>query len=620
MARRKQTYLEEAYEYWREVWRRQMAVATRRSLFLRGSTLAALGGASALNSLLAACASGAETVQREVQREAERGTYQYSRYPLVEKYNWRLLPWGGTPYYGGHALEPNNDPPSNWDFFNSLMHSHTGRSHQRLMRNKYGPGAHMERLDTDKDFEGDLALEARPARDFSYWDFPIRPGTRFHDIPPVNGRELTADDVKYSFDRYLTSLHRGELVAYLDRVEVLDRYTARFHMKRPIFWWPNIVANPAFAIVAPEHAEGDRDHWRNQPIGTGPYVVTYSRFRDKQERVRHPHYNRPDERWPGVQLPFLDRGTGIYFADATARKTAFRTGQADYIRTNDKAQMDDVIATNPQTRWLVRPVSPDDREAFMFQWRGTTPFHDVRVRRAMSLALDRQRIIDTLKLGAAVWAHPIAYYNLGYEEPLHGKELGPWVEYNPTLARQLLREAGYEQGLEVELMVSGSVSDLHQVMQNMFADVGIRLVFDERESTEFTERRTQGNFKGLVRIPVVAAMAGPIWALNYYAKDSPHNVGGYSDPQMEAMIERALYTLDADEQVRILRQINDFAMDQVLTLEVFATHYIVGFAPWMHNAADHAQMSFNFWGSWQWAIIWLDDTAPGGRGGRPLQL
>jgi hypothetical protein len=114
------------------------------------------------------------------------------------------------------------------------------------------------------------------APDYSYYDYHIFPGIHFHDFPPVNGRLFTAEDAAYSIERYRTdSIHKASL-AVIDRIEVLpDRQTMRVHVKRPILWLDNLLASNDYWIVAREHAEGDKRHFEQQPIGTGPFKVVH---------------------------------------------------------------------------------------------------------------------------------------------------------------------------------------------------------------------------------------------------------------------------------------------------------------------------------------------------------
>lgn len=411
-------------------------------------------------------------------------------------------------------------------------------------------------------------------------------------------------------------------------MEVLDRYTVRMYTKRPIIWFPAIAAMATYGIVAPEHAEGDVDYWRNQPIGSGPLIVRYSRQRDKIEYEAHRQWHYRDRRFPNAQLPFLAKKTSFWFADYNAVKSAFRTKQIDYTVAGgmagqaNKSALDDLLTTNPDMVIQVTEQSPDDRLWFRFQHRPPSPLRDIRLRRAISMAIDRRKIVDTYEFGAAMVAIPIPWPFLGYKEPPFWSELDEWHQYNPDRAKQLLAEAGYRDGFDLKFLVSSqdTFMELYDILKNMLAAVGVRLIYDVREQTDYTALRDEGKFEGMVRGPFPEGLAGPVWPLTCFSKTSPRNYGGYEDARMEEFIEKALYTLDADEQVRLLKEINNYAMDQVVDLEVYSGHYILMMQPWLHNMRNGLFLQFRWWASWQWGKAWLDDTAPAGRGGTKLVL
>src|SRR3972149_3078210 len=138
----KQSYIEQAHEYYREQeWRRSLLAArVPRSLVVKAGTLAALGGGAAISQLLAACAGGAAEKETVIRASAE-GTYKYSKYPYIEKYNWRSLPWGGSPYVDG-TLVMTGSGASNWDFVRLFLTSY-GQMMDNLLNKRYGADPDM---------------------------------------------------------------------------------------------------------------------------------------------------------------------------------------------------------------------------------------------------------------------------------------------------------------------------------------------------------------------------------------------------------------------------------------------------------------------------------------------
>src|SRR5262245_8236823 len=133
---------------------------------------------------------------------------------------------------------PHFDPHLTISYKINVLYTFT---HSRLLKHKAGPGV------TPGTFpiEGDLAESWTQPNETTYV-FKLRRGVRWHPKPPVNGRELTADDVKYTFDRFVTVTGNANayMLSSLDKVEAVDKYTVRFRLKEPFVWFLDMIANP----------------------------------------------------------------------------------------------------------------------------------------------------------------------------------------------------------------------------------------------------------------------------------------------------------------------------------------------------------------------------------------
>ncbi len=606
----KRIYLQEASDYYREQEGRQRLMAARipRSLVIKGTTLLALGGASAVQALLAACAAsaGQESVTKEISAE---GSYKYSKYPYIEKYNFRNLSWGGTPYVDG-VHSTSGSGARSYDVFKNGLQSDF--AWDTLRRKRYGAGANM----LNEELQDNLASVTH-APDFSYHDYKIFPGIRFHDIPPVNGRLFTAEDAAYSIERYRTdSIHSAPLTV-IDRVEVLpDKQTLRIHPKRPILWLDNLFASNDYWMVAREHAEGDKRRFEQQPIGTGPFKTVFSQNGVGREAVRHPGYGRQDARWPGYQLPFLKevRYTAM---ETTAAIAAFRSGQIDSRNTiMPFNEFQDLLATNPDSRTQIHAPNSNYGSSWGLDLNNP-PFDDVRVRRALNMAINRPEMGELVWGGFASPAHTMGYPFMGYTDPLGWDELGPWYQYNPSKAKELLAEAGYPNGFEMEFMTGTDLRNDDIVAMQYLEAIGVRVKPVQVESTVLTANRLARKFTHAI----TARDSATGWtaiknAIEYFTPDATKNLSQVNDPVMNDLIERAAYTLDADEYVRLIRQINDRSLDQAYYLEKVVGFYVLFGRPWLHNVASAVQGQFLAWGTVQVAVAWIDDTAPEGRKGR----
>ena len=611
----KRTYLEQASDYYREQRWHQRLLAARvpRSLAIRAGTLAALGGASVLSQILAACAGGGAQQETTVGTSAE-GSYKYSKFPYIEKYNWRNLPWGGTPYVDG-TLVMSGSGANNWDMVRqpSGVLTSYGSVMDNLLNKRYGAGAHMER----DEIEGHITDKWSHAPDYSYSDYHIRRGVRFHDVAPVNGRALTAEDVKYSLDAYRTEGIARAPLEIIDRIEVLpDKETVRVHLKRPVLNLDITLASGDYWMFAREHREGPKDRWEQQPIGTGPFKMTYQKVGDRMEMVRHEGLGREDVRWAGYQLPFLKAFNRFELPTGVGTKAALRSGQIDFASLSDLVDLQDVSATNPEL--IIQVFAPNTTYGpypWMLNLRDAL-FQDVRVRRALSLGINRREMIETLVGGMGSGAYPISWPWLGLSDPLSPEELGPWQRYDPAQARALLAEAGYPNGFEMEYLVSGAPVNRDVMAQQMLEQIGVRVKFNQVESTVLSAARVNKTFKHSI---LGAAQTGydPIKLVReWYLPDSPRNWGGIEDPAMTDLVGRVTYTLDADEQQRLLGQIHERYLEQCYSLQFYVQFTVHVRQPWMHNVASAVQGYFNAYGFHQTTLAWIDDKAPAGRGGR----
>src|SRR5262249_6404629 len=242
--------------------------------------------------------------------------------------------------------------------------------------------------------EGDLAESWSQPTETTYV-FKLRKGVRWHPKPPVSGRELTAEDVRYSVERFLTV--KGNPMAYMlssvDRVEAVDRYTVRFVLKEPFSWLLDVLATPmAVAIVARECVEKFGDLKKAEAVvGTGPWMLDSYRPNVGLTFVRNPNYFVPG-------LPYIDRIDYLVDEDNASRMAAFLSGKYDLgwefpgsINRTDWVQLKDTLKhKRPNLRTA---EFPSNVETHLSMRTDQPPFKDVRVRQAVAVAIDRQGML-----------------------------------------------------------------------------------------------------------------------------------------------------------------------------------------------------------------------------------
>jgi len=213
---------------------------------------------------------------------------------------------------------PHFDPYLQVSYKTHIVYSFT---HSRLVKHRAGPAV----VPGTFAIEGDLA-ESWSQPDETTYVFKLRRGVRWQPKPPVNGRELTAEDVVYSVERFRTikGNANASMLKPLDRVEAVDRYTVRFTLKEPYAWFLDMLANPmAVCIVARECVEKFGDLKSPEAtVGTGPWMLDSYRPNVGMTLVRNPGYFV-------AGLPYIDRVEIFVDEDNASRIAAFLGGKYD---------------------------------------------------------------------------------------------------------------------------------------------------------------------------------------------------------------------------------------------------------------------------------------------------
>ena len=344
--------------------------------------------------------------------------------------------------------------------------------------------------------------------------------------------------------------------------------------------------------------------------------MTNQKVGDRMESVRHERFGRSDNRWSGYQLPFLKAYNRFALAAGVTEKAALRSGQIDYTTLSDLVDLQDLLSTNPE---LIIQVQPANSTYPPYPWvlnLRDSLFQDIRVRRALSMAINRREMIETLAGGLGAGMHAISWTWLGRSDPFTPEELGPWQQYNPSQAKQFLTEAGYPNGFDMEYMVSGTPTNQDITVQQYLEQVGVRVSFNQVESTVLTASRTNLTFKHAI-IGTPSTGYDPVKvAREWFLPDSLKNWGGVNDPVMTELINKATFTLDPDEQNRLLSQIHARDLDQCYRLERYTRIIPFVAQPWLRNVASAVQGQFDAYGNHQVSVAWIDDKAPAERAGR----
>ncbi|RAI57581.1 ABC transporter substrate-binding protein [Roseicella frigidaeris] len=389
------------------------------------------------------------------------------------------------------------------------------------------------------------------------WEFRLRRGVTFHD-----GTPFTADDVVFTFERAPnvpnspTSL--GQYIRPVQRLEVVDPYTIRLHTAEPIPLIPQMMMS--FSVIGRKQGEGMSTADYNSgkaAIGTGPYKLASFALGDRAVFTRNPAWWGPRQAW--------ERVTYRMITNDSARVAALQSGDVDAIDavpTRDVARLQKdpklAVASRPGLRLIYlyvdasRPQTPHvtDKAGNPLP---ANPLRDVRVRRALSMAINREGIRRQIMEGFSLptgQAQPEGA--MGYDPSI------PVPAYDPEGARRLLAEAGYPEGFAITLHGPNDryVNDdaIAQAIAQMWTRIGVRTAVQTSPASVFFTA-------GGVRDEHSVALTG--WStstgepdthlsLMLATPDPPRGRGTrprpshYSNPELDRMIDRALTVMDTE--------------------------------------------------------------------------
>ena len=416
-----------------------------------------------------------------------------------------------------------------------------------------------------------LATEWR-AVEPNLWEFKLRPGVRFH-----NGQEFTADDVAFTFARVPNVPNSPSSFAIYTRpireVQVVDPQTIRLRTEGPYPLMPMDLSN--VRILDRQTHEGAATEDFNSgkvAIGTGPWRVVTHRNGDRIE------FERNDAYWG--DKPAFARVTYRMITNDAARTAALLAGDVEFIDqvpTSDLAKLrgDQRVTLSEATGLRIIFLGLDqmrtDASPFVTDNDGKpiprNPLKDVRVRRALSLAIDRQAIVERIMEGAATPAGQYLPEGIfSYVPDL------PAPRADPDQARKLLAEAGFPQGFRIQLNSPNdryiNDSRIAQAIGQMWTRIGVRTAVEAQPWPTFIARASRQEYSAhLLGWGSNPEGSHPLRNLSAtYDRErgwGASNRGRYSNPELDAMIVKALEELDDAKREKILQDAQRLAMQDV---------------------------------------------------------
>jgi peptide/nickel transport system substrate-binding protein len=464
----------------------------------------------------------------------------------------------------------------------------------------------------------DGLAEAWEQPDSTTYVYKFRDGVKWHNKPPVNGRAFTAEDVKYAWTVLgdpKQSVHAATM-SQIDKIEVPDNKTLKMTLKQVYAPFTRLMACPNYSIFAREQWES-ADGLTKDVIGTGPFIMTKHDPNVVAVYKRNPEFYLKDE--DGNQLPYLDAIEDVRtIAALDAWTAAYLSEQVDYIRPQLPSQMLDVRKQKPNSITQVWPMFSGSISGFKVNYKNSPALNDVRVRRALSLGVDRvNTYVDTVWQGGAAPNDYIPWHELELPWPEGFEQMGPWFKFDPQQARQLLAAAGFPNGIKLDCMINGNLPTPAQTgwviaAQADLKEAGIDLNATPTDPVASITAYSGGTWKDLhtqgemTRNPTEPEG----WASDNYTSTSPKNYGGYKDARADALAEAQRRELDAKKRMTILKELRDYARDQVPLIIVGATFQQPTWHPWLHDVSNGSWFDMTGWGCLQFNRAWFDDRAP----------
>ncbi|HET7340221.1 MAG TPA: ABC transporter substrate-binding protein, partial [Methylomirabilota bacterium] len=452
----------------------------------------------------------------------------------------------------------------------------------------------------DLTLKGDLAESWQASPDHRVWTFKLRQGVRWHNLPPVNGREFVAADVKYCFEQYAKEGVQSFNFQEIEAIETPDKYTVRLHLNAPNVLLAQNLAEPIAVLFAREVLEKDGD-LKKTLIGTGPYLLKEHTRKVRIVLQRHPEYFEKDH-------PLVEQYTILSTPDAATRLAAFRTGQADFIWVASPSEVETVRKTNPNA--VVQSYHNTLAPFGLTLAQDRPPFNDVRVRRAISMAIDRQKMVDTVFEGHGIpgWGVPYIYYT---DKQPKLADLGPWFQYKPAEAKRLLTEAGHPNGFPTTLFYyeyfPQMTSEVQLVQQDLKKNLNIDVKITKLDYTTYYGRYVESKWDGMCW----GFQSGHGIGLDertyqFLHSKSPKNFFRVNDPTIDELCVKLRQTPDPAQQRALTKKIVDREFDQAYRLWMPYDNGFLVFQPHMRNAAAPALRRSDGYGASLLARTWLD--------------
>ncbi len=406
-----------------------------------------------------------------------------------------------------------------------------------------------------------LAESWTASKDGLTYEFVLRKGVKFH-----NGDTFSAEDVKFSFERY-KGAGATTLKTRVAAVEIVDPHRVRFRFRQP---WPDFMtfyATPATGaawIVPKGYTERvGEEAFKKAPVGAGPYrFVSYT-----------PGIELVVEAYDGYwrKMPAVKRLVFKSVPEETTRLAMLKRGEADVAQSLRGPHGEEARRTPGLTLKVTYPTFTEWL-VFTQQWDPKSPWADRRVRLAANLAIDRQALSDAEYLGFGKAAPSIIPrdYDFYWAPPAH--------PHDPQRAKQLLAEAGYPKGFDaVEVATDVVFAPEAEAVINGLQTIGIRARLRPMERAAFYKADQDKQFKHLIRVGSGTAGNAATRIEAFVVSGGLRSYGGY--PDIDALFRDQAAEMDRKRRESMLHKIQQLMHERAMFAPIVEPVVLTGVGP-----------------------------------------
>ena len=442
-------------------------------------------------------------------------------------------------------------------------------------------------------------------------EIKLRKGIMWPDKPGVmKSREFVADDVIFAYTRLDESPRK--IKGYFDHIakaHAPDKHTVVFEFKDYFAEWDYRFGWGYFSGIYPkEVVEAGANNWKNVN-GTGPYMLTD--FVSGNSNV----YTKNNDYWDkdkiagqDHKLPFIDKITYRTIKDEATFITALRTGKLDILESIRWQNVESLKKSAPQLKWNRWLNMSGTFMAMRMDVDG--PFKDVRVRRALNMAVNKDEIVKAYYNGnAELFAYPMHPDYVGYFQPL--AEMPASVQelfkFDPAKAKKLLAEAGHAKGFTFKVQVcscSADHMDLLPLVAAYLEQVGVKMEIQPMEYGAFLSAMTSRTLS--VGYMMNNGHTNPTTTIRKsFTTGQQWNPSGYSDPKYDAKMDEVYRTKDEATRIKMLREMTVEILDLAPYIWLPTPYVYTAWWPWVKNYAGELRSGAVRPGP-IYARMWLD--------------